>query len=125
MKSTRAIIAIVIAGAIAGCSVYGGAPVYGDFHRVSSADLHAALVAVRKERQVPDAYAFRVVSANEIWIYFTLTRTATPTLQRAIMAAGNLRVSMSAQRSSRSCSIRTQTPNACGGAGFETELLDF
>ena len=71
MKPARAIIAIVIAGAIAGCSVYGGAPVYGDFHRVSSADLHAALVAVRKERQVPDAYAFRVVSANEIWIYFT------------------------------------------------------
>ena len=71
MKPARAVIAIVVACAIAGCSTYGGARVYGAFRRVSAADLHAAFVAVRKERQVPEAYAFRVVSANEIWVYFT------------------------------------------------------
>lgn len=64
-------ISIVAVCAIAGCSVYGGAPVYGAFHRVSTGDLQAALVAIRKEHQIPEVYAFRVVSANEIWVYFT------------------------------------------------------
>ncbi len=64
-------IVIIAACAVAGCAVYGGAPVYGALHSVSNADLQAALVAIRKERQVPEAYAFRVVSANEVWVYFT------------------------------------------------------
>jgi len=71
MKPIGAMIAIVAAFAMAGCSIYAGAPVYGAAHRVSTADLQAALVAIRKERQVPEAYAFRVISANEIWVYFT------------------------------------------------------
>ena len=61
-------VAIVAAGAVAGGSAYGA------FSRVSFADLHAGLVAIRKEREAPEAYAFRVVSANEIWVYFTPSR---------------------------------------------------
>ena len=71
MTLARAVIAIALLWAVAGCSTYGDAPVYGAAHSVSSADLQAALAAIRKERPVPEAYAFRVISTDEIWVYFT------------------------------------------------------
>ena len=71
MTLARVVIAIILTCAVAGCSTYRDAPVYGAAHSASSADLEAALAAIRKERPVPEAYAFRVISADEIWVYFT------------------------------------------------------
>ena len=57
-----------------GCTTHRGAPVYG-VHRVSSRDLDAAVAAVQSYTRDFHAYAFRVVTPREIWIYYNPDRS--------------------------------------------------
>lgn len=71
MRASSGAAAIVVACSLASCSLYGDAPVYGAFYRVSSGDLRAASVAVQKSHHPEKIYAYRVISADEIWLYYT------------------------------------------------------
>ena len=66
-------LAMVTVGALlSACSTrFEGAPVYGASHAVSGDDLHAAAVAVAPFLPRHKPAAFRVISADEIWLYQT------------------------------------------------------
>jgi hypothetical protein len=57
--------------ALAGCVTYNGAPVYGRTNLVSASELSSAVSVVLREFPDTKIFALRVVSANEIWLYFT------------------------------------------------------
>jgi hypothetical protein len=60
-----------VALCLTGCSLYRDAQVYGAFYRVSREDLHAAFTAAQRHHGDTKIYALRVISADEVWLYYT------------------------------------------------------
>jgi hypothetical protein len=56
---------------LVGCTSYGNVPVFGAFKQVSSTDLSAALAAVQSFHHPVAIYSIRVISADEIWFYYS------------------------------------------------------
>lgn len=54
--------------------MYEDAPVYGAFRKISVADLRAAIAAVQSFRHERKIWSIRVVSADEVWLYYTPDR---------------------------------------------------
>jgi hypothetical protein len=71
MYRARVTLAIVAVGCLSGCSTYGGAPVYGAFYRVSSSDLRQTVAAAQSCSSGGKIYACRVISADEVRLYYT------------------------------------------------------
>ena len=71
-RAAYASVAFFLLGSLTGCAVYGDAHVYGAYYLVSADDLHAATVAAQEQSRDPERiYAYRVVNADEIRLYFT------------------------------------------------------
>jgi hypothetical protein len=71
MRLSPVIFAVLATWCFAGCTTYGGLPIYGAAHLLSSADYHEALAGIKKDHPDAKIHLFEVVSRNEVYVYYT------------------------------------------------------